>query len=267
MSNFFLWPLFLLLPRFPLTCFLSRQESGFSPLLFMKNPIHLLVWLALTIVSLPLKADWGDPSGFFDKEKIKEEELHPGVVWWSIDGELKGKPEKINLITVDLEKTDLKPKVLLGERFASLKNGQRFRRSFVSQLHADNDVVAAINVSFFDIGATQAPSGLTMQDGMIYREPSTSGRICLVFSPDGRAALAEPKWKAEIEIGGRKRPLGGINKPGFAKDEVVLYQTPWAESPGNSTPFSKDLKIREIVVEKTGFQPAAKSSDRSKLNG
>jgi len=235
----------------------------------MKSPSHrsrlFLLLLTLFLIPTALLAEWGDPSGFFDREKIERKELHPGVIWWSIGGQLNGKPLKTNLLTVDLAKSDLQAKTLVGERFVSLKTGQRFQRSRVSQLLDDNEVLAAINASFFDISATMAPMGLTMQDGMIFREPS--GRTSLVLSTDGRAALGSPEWSAQIEAGSQRRPLNGINKPSLSNNEINLYQLPWAASPGNSTPFTENQKVREIVLEKIDFRPATRGSERSELTG
>lgn len=232
----------------------------------MKNPFRLFLALfSLTFLATNLLAKWGDPTGFFDQEKIERKELHPGVIWWSIDGQLNGKPQKTNLLTVDLGQNDIQAKTLLGERFVSLKTGQRFQRSKVSQLLTDNELLAAINASFFDIGATMAPMGLTMHDGMIFREPS--GRTSLIISTDGRAALGSPQWEAQIVAGSQRRPLSGINKPSLTGDEINLYQLPWAASPGTSTPFTEGQKIREIVLEKIEFRPAAKASERSQLTG
>lgn len=233
----------------------------------MKTPLNVLLLLfSAFLLSITVHADtWGDPTGFFEDADIDREELHPGVVWWSIEGELNERPVRASLVTVDLTRPGLSLKAVAGERFVNMENEQYFRRSTVSQLQQDNDALAAINVAFFDIGTTQAPLGLAIHDGLILREPS--GRSNFLYLPDGRVTLADLGWEAQIRAGAQRRPLKGINRPGIGGDEVVLFLPPWALSPGTTGSFTKGQQVREIVLEKLAFQPAADSSDHARLTG
>lgn len=225
--------------------------------------VAVFVW---AIACASYAENWGNPTGFFEQEKILRRDVVPGVVSWKIQGTLRGEPLEVSVVTVDALGETLQPRILLGDRGVALKKGQRFRRSKVSELLKDNPVVAGINVAFFQIASTQTPLGLVLKDGMVYRDPS--GRWpSLVFTKDGRALLGALGWAASIMIGAQKRPLGGVNKPEFSKDEVILYQPPWVESPGNSMPFTKNEEPFELVLKKTDFQPADDGQNRAMLFG
>lgn len=219
----------------------------------------------LLLAAAPLAGEWGDPHGFFNNESIEKREIYPGVTAWSASGELKGQPLRSSIVAIDLSKRDLALEALIGARFVNTENGQFFRRSTTSQLQQDNEALAAINVAFFDIQATQAPEGLTVSDGIVLREPS--GRTNVLYLPDGRVTLAELNWKAHIQLGAQRRPLRGVNRPALGGDEVVLYLPPWAVSPGESAGFTKGQQIREVLVERTGFEAAATISGRSRITG
>lgn len=229
--------------------------------------LALALLLALpAAANLAPAASWADAKGFFSNERVKEEEIQPGVTWISASGKRQGQPLRTHVIAIDLSRRDLALQTLLGERFISASTGQFVRRSTVSQLQADNDALAAINVAFFDIGGTQAFQGLVLRDGVILREPHPH-RPSLLYHPDGRAAIADLDWKGQVRFGEQRRPLAGVNRPELGRNEVVLYLSPWARSPGKEASFAEGRALTEILLEKQSFEPAAATSDRSRLIG
>lgn len=226
---------------------------------------RLLLALAALLAPAMLvsAATWGDPRGFFDNEECVRQELQSGLIWWSANGERNSQPLRVNLILVDLSNPEIDLRTLTGDRFVNLDSGQYFRRSTVSQLLEDNDALAAINVSFFDIGATQAPDGLTIQNGRILREPS--GRTNFIALPEGRAAIGNFGWEAEVSVGSEKRPLNGVNRPALAPKEIVLYRAPWTKSPGNSAAFTRGQSVRELVLQEEQFFPAPETSASARI--
>jgi hypothetical protein len=146
------------------------------------------------------------------------------------------------------------------------KSGQFVRRSTVSRMLADNTVLGAINVAFFDIGSTQASQGLVMRDGRLLREPQP-GRPALLVTRDRRLVVAEPGWEAQVAVGGQRRPLAGMNRPQLVADEVVAYQNPWAWSPGSSAGFSRNQEVREFVIGPLSFQASTAVGTAARLAG
>jgi hypothetical protein len=234
----------------------------------MKTPAPYLTLLLLILTSFAQgqTARWANPRGFFAEEKIEETEIRPGIRWIAASGKLQGQPLRTHVIAVDLARSELGLQALLGERFVNAESGQFVRRSTTSQLLEDNQALAAINVAFFDIGSTQAYQGLVLRDGVLLREPDPA-RPTLIYHPEGRAALADFEWEGQVRIGSNRRPLHGINRPQLGREEVVLYLQPWSRSPGSEAAFTQGQNVRELLVEKTGFEPAASAGGRARLLG
>lgn len=226
---------------------------------------YLLLLLALGFPALA-QAKWADPSGFLSGERISEKEIYPGVRWISVSGKLEGNPLLVEIVAIDLTRSDLKLQTLPGARFLNEKSGQFVRRSTPSQLLNDNDALAAINVSFFDIGATQAFYGLHLHEGVVLSQPD-SARTTFFYDPAGRAAISNLEWTAHVKIRSQKRPLTGVNSPSFGAESVMLFMPPWANSPGNKANFIKKEPVTEFIIDKTDFTRADKKSGRSRLTG
>src|SRR5690606_1002279 len=115
---------------------------------------------------------------------------------------------------------------------------QYFRRSFPSQMQADNDALVAINTSFFDIGSTQTPSGLIIRDGVMIREPADN-RNLLAFDTDRKITIPGILGLVgSIFHNGQSRSFVGMNRNGLSNGEINVYQQPWNRSPGNNSPFT-----------------------------
>ncbi len=223
--------------------------------------------LVLLVGSLPAaEPRWGDPRGFFEQETVTETEVRPGLRRIAARGLREGRAIESQLLVVDLRRPDLRLEALTGRRILRAKSGQFVWRSTVSQMLADHDALGAINVAFFDIGATQATQGLVVRNGKLLREPQ-AGRPALLAYDDGRLALAEPTWSGRVHSGAQRRPLAGVNRPQLAADEVVAYQLPWSRSPGGSANFTRTQKVREILIGPVVFHPATATGEAARLAG
>lgn len=209
---------------------------------------------------------WADPKGFFDEETISEKVLRPGLRQISASGKRDGRPVRSHLIVADLRHPGLRLEAFPGRRILVPKSGQFVWRSTVSQMLADHDALAAINVAFFDIGSTQASQGLVIRDGRILREPQPA-RPSLLVGKDGRIAIAEVGWQASVHAGAQRRPLAGVNRPSLGGDEVVAYQLPWSRSPGSSAAFTRDQAVKEIHLGPLTFHPSAGPGQPAKRSG
>jgi hypothetical protein len=232
----------------------------------MKTLSAILAFFSFTCLAAHCEARWADPRGFFDDETISEKLLRPGLRQISASGTRDGRPVRSHLIVADLSLPELRLEAFPGSRVLVAKSGQFVWRSTVSQMLADQDALAAINVAFFDIGSTQASQGLVIRDGRILREPQAA-RPSLLVAADGRVAIAEVGWQASVQAGARRRPLAGVNRPSLGKDEVVAYQLPWSRSPGSSAAFTRDQKVREIHVGPLTFHPASGPGQPARRSG
>jgi len=209
---------------------------------------------------------WADPKGFFEDETISEKTLRPGLRQISASGKREGRPIRSHLIVADLSRPELRLEAFPGRRILVSKSGQFVWRSTVSQMLADQDALAAINVAFFDIGSTQASQGLVIRDGRILREPQAA-RPSLLAAKDGRVAIAEVEWQAFVQAGAQRRPLAGVNRPILGGDEVVAYQLPWSRSPGSSATFTRDQNVKEIHIGPLTFHPATGPGQPARRSG
>lgn len=208
----------------------------------------LLVLLFLWLGSLPaLRASFGQPEGFLADESINETLIYPGVVWYEVTGRDGGQPQVVHIVRVDIAEPHLSMKSLLGERFVSEASGQFFRRSHVSHLQEDNDSLVAINTAFFEISNTQAPRGVILQDGKIYKQPEP-GRFSFLSTADGIPYIGNFSFTGMVRHAGSSRPLVGINPYSLTGAQLGLYRQPWDRSPGSTGSFS-GIDKTEVVVE------------------
>lgn len=233
----------------------------------MKGALYGAIFLAFPAFYPIVHAqEWGDPRGFLLDERVEKTSLAKGVDWFSVDGKWKDQALKIHVVRADLSQPHIRPASLLGDRFVDLEGGQFFQRSTVSQFLVDDKALAAINVAFFNISATQTPSGIVMKDGVLYRE-ADDARPSVVLSGEGRAVLAEAQTELRVDLEGRRRPLAGINANSLTGDSIVAYFPPWMKSPGNNAQFTQKEEITEVLVEKVKFTFADAQRDRSQLVG
>lgn len=232
----------------------------------MRRLLFTSVLLGIAGLCEVSSSQWGDPSGFLDDEQIEVTELHPAVGWVSAKGTLNGRPLRTHVVTANLAHPEISLQALAGERFINLDAGQRFRRSAMTEMLSDSEALAAINVGFFDIQATQAPEGLLLRDGILLREPAP-GRGVFALQGNGTVTVIEPGWRAHVRVDGRRRDVNGINSPGVGENEVAVYLPPWTRSPSTDSAFARDRRVTEILVERTGFEPATSASGHSRISG
>ncbi len=228
--------------------------------------VLLLAVIALGLApTTGLLAAFGDPRGFLDNVTVTERSLYPGVKLYRADGRESGLRQVTHVVTVDLSIPNLSLKSLTGQRYVG--STQYFRRSFMSQMQADNDALVAINTSFFDIGSTQTPSGLIIQDGVMIREPN-SARNLLAFDTDRKLTIpGNLSLVGSIFHNRQSRSFVGMNREALANGQIAVYQQPWNRSPGNNSPFTTGLDITEVVVRKTGFFQSSNKTIQSRLVG
>jgi hypothetical protein len=228
--------------------------------------IRIFLLALIVATATPLRAGWGDPRGFFEAEKVSETALAPGLTWIAAAGTHQGRPVESQMLVMDPAAGALELRALTGGKVLVPASGQYVRRTTVSELAGRPGCLGAINVAFFDIGATQATQGLVIQQGKMLREPQ-AGRPSLLVAADGRLHLGDVTWTGKVRLGKRSRPLEGVNRPQLGAGEVVVYHGPWDASPGKQAAFARDAGGLELLVGPVTFTPPAKAGEPAVLAG
>lgn len=216
----------------------------------MRPLLHFLIPVLLGIAwNVPGVGaeEFGDPRGFLLNEQIEEVELDGGMRWLRVTGTHEGVPQVIHLVTVDLRQPNLNPGLLRGNRLAAAP-AQFHLRSTVSQLLEDNAASLAINASFFDIGATQTPFGLIIDEQNLLRTPA-SNRTVLAFTRDKQVHVGSFTALVLCRHGGAAPLINSVNGNIITENSLHLYRQPWERSPGSGGSIAKGLPLTEVVLE------------------
>ncbi|MFN7137850.1 MAG: phosphodiester glycosidase family protein [Limisphaerales bacterium] len=229
--------------------------------------LQTVVLLLLAFVCTTVDAStFGDPRGFLVNQQVSETFIYPGVKYTRADGSHLSRPMVTHVVTVDLTEPGVKIQMLPGERLVTASSGQFFRRSTVSQMQKDNNALVAINSAFFDIGATMAPSGLHVRDGMMLRHPVASNPSFAV-TRDGLPFINSFGWTRNVRHGGSSYALQGVNNNTIGDNNIGLYLYPWDRSPGTNAAFISGRDVTEVVLERVSFTQSQNTSQRHVLRG
>ncbi|WP_239643777.1 phosphodiester glycosidase family protein [Nocardiopsis kunsanensis] len=92
-------------------------------------------------------------------------------------------------------------------------------------------VVAAVNGGFFDIGATQAPSGAGMRDGHALTSPDEGFTNALVIDADGAGSVREVAFEGTVSSPSGDLGLDALNTSTVPADGLGLYTSDWGAHP------------------------------------
>lgn len=193
---------------------------------------------------------WGDPRGFFENEQVTTVEMGPGVTLFSASGSKNELPQETHVLAVDLPLARLALVSVMGARSVQPAQGRYFPRSTPSQMLEDHSLLAVLNASFFEISATQSPSGLVIAGHKLIRDPHNAQAAVLMLA-DGRILLGAPRWEGHVRVRGRNIPLAHINHPSFKPGTLALYRPPWRQPPDHKTPFLKDQPVRTLILRQS----------------
>lgn len=193
--------------------------------------------------------EFGDPSGFLADERIEAKNLDGGMRWERVTGMREGVPQVLHVVMVDLAQPNLNLALLRGNRLA-IGTNQFHLRSTVSQLLEDSGAALAINASFFDIGATQTPFGLLVDDQALLRTPANN-RTVLAVTVDKEVHIGNFAAVVLCRYGGAAPVIQSVNGNSIADHSLHLYRHPWERSPGSGNPIAKGVPLTEVVLETT----------------
>jgi hypothetical protein len=174
-------------------------------------------------------------------------EIAPGVTlrqWDQVDGRQPVGQVRMNLVSVSLDAPNLS--------FESLSPTYVTSRKKVSQFGAWNNALVAVNGDFFDIGKTDAPLGVTVEDQRGILGGSRDGWIPGVNSTlwfDDSGPHVSP-LSLQYTIRQRKAwTVSGINHPEITPGQIGVYTSDWHRTSGYEVTAGKK-RAREVVLRK-----------------
>ncbi|RYB94848.1 phosphodiester glycosidase family protein [Nocardioides oleivorans] len=174
-------------------------------------------------------------------------EIAPGVTlreWDQVDGRLPVGQVRMNLVSISLDAPNLS--------FESLSPTYVTNRLKVSEFGAWNKALVAVNGDFFDIGRTDAPLGVTIDDQRGILGGSRDGWIPGVNSTlwfDDSGPHVSP-LTLEYTIRQRKAwTVSGINHPSIPAGQIGVYTSDWHRTSGYEVTAGKK-RAREVVLRK-----------------
>lgn len=231
-------------------CILPARTFASRALSARLEPVSLLLLaIGCFLFSQTLLAQI--PSGFLEGERITSTAVRNGVMLHTISGSLQSGDQKLKqeiyVLEIDRGRPDLSMEAVVGGRRAAVFGEQFFQRSHPQQFLQDHKLLAVLNASFFDIGATQSPWGLVIRDGQVLRTPA-SNRTAMLMAANGGLYLNQPGWEAELVYQGQSVPLLAVNEPGKVTDGVVMYLPPWVRTLGRDGAFLDEPPAYELVM-------------------
>ncbi|SEB58689.1 Predicted protein [Nocardioides exalbidus] len=174
-------------------------------------------------------------------------EIAPGVTlrqWDQVDGRQPVGQVHMNLVSVSLDAPNLS--------FESLSPTYVTNRRKVSEFGAMNQALVAVNGDFFDIGRTDAPLGVTIDQKRGILGGSRDGWIPGVNSTlwfDDSGPHVSP-LSLQYTIRQRKAwTVSGINHPSIPPGQIGVYTSDWHRTSGYEVTAGKK-RAREVIVRK-----------------
>lgn len=144
-------------------------------------------------------------------EQKSEQQIKPGVTYTYWLRSQPFGPVKAHILLVD-------PKAGFTLQ-PVLSNGAVQGLETLASMSAGVRAAAAVNGSYFALNGEII--GLMKIDGEIVSSP-TIARTAVGIFPDGRIAFDQISWRGDVELGGGKVALSGVNRS-RGDDELILY--------------------------------------------
>ncbi|MBE3000810.1 phosphodiester glycosidase family protein [Nocardiopsis sp. HNM0947] len=108
-------------------------------------------------------------------------------------------------------------------------------------------VVAAFNGGYFDLGATQAPSGAGMRDGRALTSPDEGFTDAVVIDADGTGTVREVGFDGTVTLPSGDLALDALNTATVPADGLALYTSDWGEHPREHVVHEPEIPPEEEV--------------------
>lgn len=168
---------------------------------------------------------------------LRSEQVAPGVTY-----ETFRRIEGAEQVQVSILRADLS---LPGVRAGLLYPGTVASRKPLSALATQAGAVGGINGDFFDIGRSNAPYGLAIDDGELLKSPDNI-RPSAGVTTEGRGVLGVPSFQGSVSLPGAQFRLDGVNRYSLPPDGVGLYTSRWGRS--RNQPAEGGGPVTSVVV-------------------
>lgn len=210
--------------------------------------LAVLVLAALpraAVADLPPLLAPGLPFPLVVTQSVEREFVAPGVVRGTYHLSTPVGPVVVSFVTIDPRE----PTVRLGAVLA--RNRMVSNAETVSSMAARTNAVAGINADYFDIGNTNTPLGVLVQDGALVRTPST--RAALTIGRDRSIHIGAYRFVGTVLDNGTPIALTAINE--WPPQGGATLLTPAYGLPG----AVGNVNVAELVpVTATGFPPSGR---------
>jgi hypothetical protein len=189
-------------------------------------------------------------------QTLEREFVAPGVTRGAYHLLTSSGPLVVSFVSVDPREPTLHfGAVLAHDRIVS--SGET-----ISSMAARTNAVAGINADYFDIGNTNTPLGVLVQNGGLVRTPST--RVAFSIGPDRSARIGPYRFGGTAQIGAVRYPIASVNEwppgsggpalltpafgtaPGAAPATFVAELTPAPLDGGEAAPPGGRYRITQI---------------------
>ncbi len=130
--------------------------------------------------------------------------------------------------------------------------------------------VAAVNGDFFDIGSTNAPLGVGVDDGRLIHGPSTLWNRAAAFYADGdesRARLARIRLVGKIGLpGGNTLTATNLNSPRLVKGGIGIYTSRWGDENRSQVVDGPRLRRARTLTMKSGESVRLRRGSDGRVN-
>ena len=149
-----------------------------------------------------------------------------------------------------------------GVELATLTAPTLTRREPTSELARREGAIAAVNGDFFYLGAGDAPVGLVVKDGLLWKGPDPAGRPSLVVMQTAGGPVARiGSWKLVAQLvadDGSRIPVDGYNEPALRPGQVAAFDSRWGSAPLPATrQRPQELAYARLVSLREGSEPTA----------
>ena len=153
----------------------------------------------------------------------------PGTILLRLRQPGPGGPIQAYVLRVDLADPAVRAGLLYPGALAAVQR--------ISVMARRAGAFAAVNGDFFNIGASDAPVGPVVSDGVLIKAPQPGRALAAGVGIDGRGRIATVRLRGSVRLPGRRAALSDLNdaNPGYppmlAPNGIGLFTSLWGTYP------------------------------------
>jgi hypothetical protein len=158
---------------------------------------------ALLVALLPLHLDLPAPFPRVTEITPEIERVAPDVEYGEYDLQTDAGPIVVHVVAIPPHT----PNITFNSVLAS--DALTSQGETLSSMAQRTNAIAGINADYFDIGNTNRPTNVVVQNGTLLQSPRK--RYALLVSRDGTASIAEASFIGTLQMPGKQAELDGLN--------------------------------------------------------